>query len=60
MVDLVRKVEWKITRNGKRVMLERPTQKLTLLVEKDEDREESPPREPNHYLNLVSKYNPSQ
>jgi hypothetical protein len=43
---LVRKVQLQITRNGKRVMLERPIQKLTLLVEKDEDREESPPREP--------------
>ncbi|CAB4041165.1 Hypothetical predicted protein, partial [Paramuricea clavata] len=42
---LLRKVQLQITRNGKRVKLERPIQKLTLIVEKDEDREESPPRE---------------
>jgi hypothetical protein len=43
---LVRKVELLLTRNGKRVTLHRPITKLTLIVEKEEDREESPPREP--------------
>lgn len=43
---LVRKVELLITRNGKLVILERPIQKFTFLVEDEEDREESPLREP--------------
>ncbi len=45
---LVRKVELQITRNGKRIMLERLIHKLTLLVENDEDQVESPPKEPEH------------
>ena len=45
---LVRKVELQITRNGKQIMLERPIHKLTLLVENDENRVESPPKEPEH------------
>ena len=43
---LVCKVQLLITRNGKRTTLERPINKLTLLVENNEDRDVSPPVEP--------------
>ncbi len=52
---LVGKVELQMTRNGKRVMLERPIHKLTLLIENDEDRVESPPKKPEHQQNLSGR-----